>query len=549
MNMAKPSDHHAERERFFGGAKIMALLTLLSRLTGMLRAIAVTSLGASALTDAFAMAFKIPNLFRRLFGEGALSSAFVPVFTETLESDGEVPARRLLGNAAGLLGAALLAIMLLIEAGLLAWGLLWPGPEDRQLLIGLLAVMLPFMVTICLLALGSAALNCRGRFTFPAFAPVLLNLFMIAATWLVWPLLPGRLVARLYILAASVTLAGLVQVVVLALLLRREGLLPRLNLGPIQPGIRVMLHRMGPMLLGLGFLQLMELAESAIAWLLRARHDGDVLHLLGRELAKPLGAGVLIQLDAARYLYQLPLGVLAMSLSVAVFPLLSRYAARDDMPSLRDAVNRALRLSSLEALAAGTGLFVLAEPITLLLYRHGNFSAEAARSAAFILRMYVLGMWGYCTYPTVVRAFYALGDTTTPLKTSCVLALPHMLMVAGLVWAPRLGPGAFGLATALTFTADALALIWLLRRRLGRFGGRRFAASLARAAACAAAMAATLYLLRWQFHHWGLGHKAVVAAGLPVGAAVFLAAARLLRAPELGELLGSLRRRKTQERE
>ena len=552
---------HSEREGFSAGVKVMAGLTLLSRIFGMVRAMAITSLGAKAAVDAFVMAWRIPNLFRRLFGEGALSAAFVPVFTETAERQGEPAAARLFANTFGLMAAGLTGVLVVIEAGLLVWHLVSPGDENRQLLLGLLAVMMPFMLTVCLLALGSAALNCRKHFAFPAAAPVLLNVFVIAAAWFVSPAVAGSLPGRLYVVGVSVTAAGVVQFLLLLRLLRRLGLPTRPRLRPIEPGIRDMLRRMAPMIVGLGFLQIAELGESLVAWVFRATETASTIRLLGRELSLPLDAGVLVRLDAARYLYQLPLGVLAMSLGVAVFPLLSRYAARGDLPNLRDAFNRAVRLALMEGLATGVALLVLANPITKLIYRHGAFTAADAANAAEILRMYALGMWAYCVYPTVVRVFYAMGDNTTPLKTACVLAVPHLLMVGLGVWLPGVwlwvpkvrvclpapevwvqwqavwvpvGARAFGLATAATFSIDVLVLAWLLRRKVGRFGGRKVAKSVGRTLLACAAMAGVCLGGRWLLA--GRANWIVVAVCVPAGAAAFFAVAALLRAPELGEL-------------
>jgi len=459
----------------------------------------------------------------------------VPVFTHTAERAGDDPARRLFANAFGLLAAGLTAILIAVEAGLYVWWRLWPGDADRQLLLGLLAVMMPFMVTVCLLALGSAALNCRRHFAYPAAAPILLNIFVIAAAWWVSPAAAATLPGRLYVVGGSVTAAGLVQLALLLWLLRRFGLPAAPSLRPLQPGIRDVLRRWAPMLVGLGFLQVAELAESVVAWVFRATEGQTTIRLLGRELAMPLEAGVLVRLDAARYLYQFPMGVLALSLGVAVFPLLSRYAARGNLAGVREAFDRAIRLALMEGLAAGTGLLVLAEPIMLLIYRHKAFTAADAHAAADLLRMYALGMWAYCAYPTVVRVFYSLGDTVTPLKVSCALVVPHLAMVGLGVWLPHVGPRAFGLATSVTFSADVLLLVLLLRRKIGPFGGRGVLLSAGRSLAGCAAMAGAVLLLRWLLA--GSASWLLVAVCVPAGAGVFAAVALALRCPELGELL------------
>lgn len=175
---------HVERERFFGAAKTVASLTMLSRVLGLVRDMAIWAFGATRATDAFWLAFSLPNLFRRLFGEGALSAAFVPVFTEVAESQGWERARLVLANAAALLAMLLAGLVVLGELALLAALLLVEPGADWTLLLQLTMLVLPFMLTICTLALGSAALNCKGHFAYPAFAPILLNISLIGGAWI-----------------------------------------------------------------------------------------------------------------------------------------------------------------------------------------------------------------------------------------------------------------------------------------------------------------------------------------------------------------------------
>jgi len=350
--------------------------------------------------------------------------------------------------------------------------------------------------------------------------------------------------AQLTVISVSISVAGCVQLAGVLWLLKRMGMGLRWRLRPLEAGIRPALKLMMPMLFGLGLLQLSELLQSVLAWWLRATEaSGPTFSILGWEFARPLAAGVMQRIDAARYLYQFPLGVLATSLGVAVFPLLSRYAARNDMLSFRQNLNRALRLAMMEGLASGVGMLVLAEPITRLIFRHGRFTEADVLTSAFVTQMYVAGMWAYCTYQILVRAFYSLKDTRTPVTIGAIMSgVQLLLLLAVLVWLPGLGAGAFGLTTAIVFTVNALWLGWMLRRRLGRFGGRKLAVSVVRSLLAAAAMAAVLLLLQWQLIRAGVANWIVVAVCVPAGAAVFFLAAWALRAPELGELLESIRK-------
>ena len=575
----------------------MAAITVVSRILGMIRDMAIASYGANRQNSAFVLAFRIPNLFRRLFGEGALAGAFVPVFTETTRLDGQSSANRLLSNAMGLLGVFLSGLMVLIQVGLLVYGLAthaWgPLPQerwdsvaaatsahptpldepqrvadikstcagshleiqsraiaegwtpqrtadeiyhaDRQLLLLLTAIMLPFMVSICLLALVSSALNCRGHFWYPAFAPCVLNICMIAAAWFIAPHFRAERV-HLMIIALSVTAASVIQFLLALWVLKANGMPASMHLRPVEPGVWQIMKLMGPVVLGLGFPQLSSLFEGlVIQWFSRSPGH-ETISFLGREFLLPLREGTQVCVYSASQLYQFPMGVLAISLSVAIFPLLSRYAARGDMAAMREGVNRALRVSSMEGLAAGTGLFVLAEPITSLISQRRKFDAAAVHETTAVLQMFVLGMLAYSTYQIFLKAFYALKQPIKPLKVVAVMAVVNMVLVFTLIWVPSLGSRAFGIATASTMSLDAVVLAVMLKMQLGRIGGRSLLKSLLRSAVAASAMAAAIYALRVPLA--GRPNWLVVSVCVPAGALVFLAVARLLRMPELRELLG-----------
>jgi len=530
----KAQSEHKEREHFFNAAKVVAMITLLSRIFGFFRDLGITSLGATRYNDAFGLAFKIPNLFRRLFGEGALASAFVPVFTDVHEKEGAEKARLLLANAFAILAVFLAALLVIGELGFFIYSLV-PGPKDRSFLMLLAIIMYPYMFSVCLLALCSAALNAKGHFVFPAFAPIIFNIFGIIAAWWLAPLLKDNLQNQLVLVAFSVVIAGVVQLAAVLWLLKKTGLflLPRLK--PVEPGIKPIMTLLTPVLMGLGFLQFSEFFQDVIAWNLTVTKESSTLNIFGWIFSCPLTEGVIVRVGAARAFYQFPMGVLAISLGVAVFPLLSRYASRGDIPNLRDSINRAIRLSLMEGLATGVGLFILAEPI-MMIYARRKFTVADAMQAAFVLKMYVLGMWAYCSYQILARAFYACKDTKTPLKVSCVLAVFNLILLLSLVWLPGMGPGAFGLSTSITFAINVIILIFILRKRLGRLGGRKIAASLARAIVACAVMAGAVYFLKW--HMKDVNNLIVLGICVPAGTVIFLFVLWLLRAPEIKELMG-----------
>jgi putative peptidoglycan lipid II flippase len=535
MNQQNESEHK-EREHFFTSAKVEAGITMISRIFGFFRDLGITSLGATRYNDAFGLAFKIPNLFRRLFGEGALASAFVPVFTEVNEKEGVEKARLLLANSMAILTVFLAVLLVIGEVCFFTYSLL-PGPKDRQVLMLFAMIMYPYMFTVCLLALCSAALNSRGHFIYPAAAPIILNIFGIAAAWWIAPMMKENLQGQLTIVSFSVVIAGVVQLAAVLWLLKKSGLFLMPRLKPVEPGIGQILKLLVPMLIGLGFLQFSEFFQDIIAWCLTATAYSDSINIFGSKIARPLTEGVIVRVGAARAFYQFPMGVLAISLGVAVFPLMSRYASRGDIVNLRGSINRALRISLMEGLATGVGLFILAEPI-MMIYARRKFTVGDAMQAAFVLKMYVLGMWAYCSYQILARAFYASKDTKTPLKISCILSVVNLILLLVMIWVfpSDKAPGAFGLSTSITFSINAVVLILILRKRLGLLGGRKIAASLARTLISCAVMAAVLYLLL--FYMKEMNYLLVLGVCVPAGAAVFISSAILLKSPEIKELMG-----------
>ncbi len=524
-------DKHSEHEHFFGAARVVAGLTMVSRVLGMVRDMVIVPLGGPILADRFWTAFAVPNLFRRLFGEGALSAAFVPVFTDVAERSGWDRARVVLANVAGILAVFLVGLMVLIGLGLLSAWLLFGGDWTRAILLQLTAVMLPFMVTVCLLALGSAALNCKGRFAYPAFTPILLNVVLIVAACWVAPAISHTDSGQFFVIASALVAAGILQLLGVVWMLSRARLAVVPALRPVLPEVKRMTRLMAPMLIPLSVLQFSAFADRVIAlvFIQSAAHPDF-----------PLTAGVVRCLYAANRLFQLPLGVLAISIATVVFPLFSRYSTRNDIPGLRDATNRALRLSLFLGIPAGVALIILAEPVVALIFQRKNFTAFDTDRAAFVLQMYCLGMAAYFCNHILLRAFFARKDTRTPLLLACVLAPLNMALVVGGIFTP-LRSGAFGAATAATSTLNVAGLVFVLRHRLGGIGGRKLLVSALRTSVACAVMAAAIWAV-WYFTTPCESWKIILFC-VPTGAAAFLIVAATLRCPELRELL---RRKKTE---
>lgn len=456
----------------FSSAKLIALCTLVSRVTGLLRDMLMAyAFGLSWVQDAFNYGFLIPNLFRRLFGEGALTAVFVPTFTNKLETAGRPAAWRLLAQTLSVLVVALTVITILIELALcLAWWLSPTGDPQRvgaqRLLLGLTAVMLPFMLFVCVLALFAAILNCIGRFVPGALASVVLNLTMIAGIAWFGPWWGGDAVRSVYGIAASVVLAGALQLVFILPFLKAEGVALGWEWAPRSPEVRRMIGLMGPVAVGQGLLLLSTWLDAQIAILLTHVHGGpEHGAFLGLSFAYPLQEGAVSAVTAAQRLYQFPLGVLVISLATAALPSFSRLAGRGELTAWAAQVRETLRFAVFEGLLAACVMITVAPPIVRLLFEYGRFDPADTQRAATVLACYGFGMWAFCAQHIVLRAFYSLGDVTTPLRISATLLPLNVAITLALVWLPGVREAAFAISSAVTSGLAVTAGLLILQRR------------------------------------------------------------------------------------
>ena len=426
-------------------ASTVSLLTLASRVTGLVRdQLVAAQFGAGAMTDAFNVAFRLPNLLRRLFAEGAFSQAFVPFLATTRERDGDEATQALIDAVATVLLWVLVATCLLgvAAAPVLVW-LLAAGLQEFDLAVLMARWMFPYIGCMSLVALSAGILNTWKRFAVPALTPVLLNLSLIAAAWLGVPLFEAWGQPPILALAAGVLLGGLLQLAVQLPALARIGRRPHFGLSPAairrawaHPGVHRILGLMAPALLGVSVAQLSLLINT--------------------QIASQLGVGAVSWLFFADRLMEFPTALLGVALGSVLLPQLSSAQGRGDADGYSGLLDWGLRLVLLLALPCAVALVVFPAPLIAVLFHHGAFTAHDVAQTAAALRGYGFGLLGLIAVKVLAPGFYARQDVRTPVKIAIGvlvatqlmnLALVPWLGVAGLAWS--IGLGALGNAAFL----------------------------------------------------------------------------------------------------
>jgi putative peptidoglycan lipid II flippase len=453
----------------FKAASTVSLFTLLSRVTGLARELLIAStFGASAMTDAFNVAFRIPNLFRRLFAEGAFSQAFVPVLAATKEREGEEATRLLVDRVASLLVWALLLTCVLGVAGapVLVWLMasgLQQSPRSFEAAVFMTRWMFPYIGFMSLVALSAGVLNTFKRFAVPAATPVLLNVCMIAAAWLGAPWLKTQGIEPIYALGAGVMLGGLLQLAVQIPALLRLGMLPQfsLGLGGLRAawgdaGTRSILRLMLPALLGVSVAQ--------------------ISLLINTQIASHLQAGSVSWLTYADRLMEFPTALLGVALGVVLMPQLAASRAANDTDKYSAMLDWGLRLVVLLAVPSAVALLTFAQPLVATLYHYGAFTDGDVLQTTRALMGYGLGLLGLVAIKVLAPGFYANQDIRTPVRIAIVVLVLTQLM--NLVLVPYLQHAGLALAIGIGALINAgWLLVGLIRRGSyrplpgwGRFG-------------------------------------------------------------------------------
>ena len=516
-------------------AGLIGAATMTSRVLGLVRETvlaAVFGASASPQMDAFNVAFRVPNLLRDLFAEGAMTAAFVPTFTRTLTEKGR--------DAAWRLGSLVMNALLIVTGVLVVIGILFAPqitnafvdaefaavPGKLALTTRLTRIMLPFLSTLAIAAAMMGMLNSLRRFFIPALSPAMFNVASIFSAIAIAPLMPRFGLNPISGIAIGTLLGGVGQILLQWPLLRKEGFRYQPILDFRDPSVREILRLMAPATIGVAAVQVNVFVNTHLA--------------TGQE------QGAVSWLQYAFRLMYLPIGVFGVSIATASLPDISRQAVTEDLAAIRETVSRALRMMLMLNVPATVGLMVLAHPIVALLYERKMFHASDTAATAAALMFYAPGLLGYSAVKIASPTFYSLRDARTPVIVS-VISIAVNLGIN--LWLIRvMGYRGLALGPALAAMFNAGVLLWLLRGRLGGLDGRRVAVALLKVLIASAVMGLAADLtLQWITGLTPAGGELAKAArvlgSISVAILALAAAARLLRIQEFNDAVATVRRR------
>ena len=515
----------SEKTRVIKAAGIVGAATLLSRILGFFRDAAIAwYFGAGHYSDAFIAAFRIPNLLRKLLGEGSISNAFVPVLTDYLAIDGRDEAFRLARSALWILSIILVVISSIgILLAPLIVKIIAPGfmdtPDKVALTIVLTRIMFPYIFFIGLVALCMGILNVFGHFAAPALAPVLLNLAIIFSVFFLCPHLNTPVLG----LAIGVIIGGILQLLLQLPVMAGHGFKfwQKTKIG--HPGLKKMSRLMPPVILGGAVYQ--------------------VNVLVGTLLGSFLPEGSVSVLYFADRLVQFPLGVFAIAAATAVLPSLSRQASLNDLIGLKDTFGYAVRLTLFLTIPSMIGLIVLRVPIITMLFQRGEFSPQATLLTAQALLYYAIGLWAFSAVRIVAATFFALKDTRTPLVIATVSILANIGL--GVVLMKPLAHAGLALATSLASALNLALLVLALRKKLGALGWRGIAQSALKTLGSAVVMGAAVWVAaKVLIPAQGTSFSTLLAGVITcvvTGLAIFAVCSYGTKSPELGNMLAEIK--------
>jgi len=520
-------ENNSENSHLAKAAGVVGISTMLSRVFGLIRDIVVAAIfGAGWIYDAFLVAFRIPNLLRRLIGEGSLTVSFVPVFTEYLQKKSKQEALELVNIAFTLLSVILVIISILgVLFSPLIVVLNAPGflsrPDQFALAVFLNRLMFPYIFFMSLVALCMGILNSFRHFAAPALSPVVLNISMIIAALC----LRGFFSEPITALAIGVMIGGVLQLAMQWPFLVKFGVKFKFRLALHHPGIKQ-----------IAILLLPAILAAAV---------NTINVVIGQILASFLPKGSVSYLYYADRIMELPLGIFAIAIGTAILPSFSRHTTAGNIDELKASISFALRLMLFVTIPAMVALMALHLPIISVLFQRGAFDAGATILTSQALFYYALGLWAFSVIRVIIPAFFSLQDSKWPLKAAVITLVVNLL--ASLVLMQFLKHNGIALANSLAATINVIILSVVLKKRIGTFLGRIFYSSIVKIIISSLAMLTALILVDF-FLPWNIDaifkeRLIYLIVSIATGGSAFFICSYLLKSSEIYGIIGELKKR------
>jgi putative peptidoglycan lipid II flippase len=517
----------SENSKVAKAAGIVSAATMVSRVFGLVRDTVIAALfGANWMTDAFWVAFRIPNMLRRLLGEGSLTVSFVPVFTEYLQKKTRDEALELASNAFSILSVILAIVSLLgILLSPLIVGLIAPGfitePTQFELAVFLNRLMFPYIFFIALVALCMGILNSFRHFTAPALSPVMLNIAMIVSALTLRPFFAEPITA----LAVGVLIGGVLQLAMQWPFLLKYGVKFKFRFSLRHPGIKQIGLLMLPAIFGAGVTTINVFVSTI--------------------LASMLPGGSVTYLFYADRIMELPLGIFAIAIGTATLPSFSRHVAAGNTDELKSGISFSLRLMLFLTIPAMVALMALNLPIISVLFQRGAFDAQATIMTAQALFCYALGLWAFSLIRVIVAVFYSLQDAKWPMKAAIITLIVNLAASLALMY--PLKHNGLALANSLAAMANVIILSIVLRKKIGPFLDRNFYISTLKIITSSVVMLGTIMLIEF-FMPWDSGSSfssrlIYLLTTITAGSATFFVCTYLLKSPEMHSIVRLLKNR------
>ncbi|MCB1195139.1 murein biosynthesis integral membrane protein MurJ [bacterium] len=500
-------------------AGVFGSVTMLSRVLGLLRDVLSAGLfGTTQVWDAFVTAFTIPNMFRMMLGEGALSGAFVPIFTRYLHSSSEQQAWSFANKIISLLSVVLIGIIV-IGWGILAVMYHMALPERIHLIVLLSIILLPYLFFICNVGLLMGILNTFHHFFIGAFCPVILNATLIFLMILYIPFSHLTELQKIYILSVGVVLGGALQFFSHWIVASKKGLRFTFSIDIHDKGVAKVWRLMLPAVMALSVTQINLVVD--------------------RVLALFIGEGAASALYYSNRIIQLPIGVFGVALATTSFPLMAHYSAVNDMPLFKKTISHVIQLMLFISLPATCGLLVLSYPLIRMIFEHSQFDADSTSKTAFALIFYSIGLCSYCCNKVIIRGFYSLQDTRTPVRVGVITLIINVVFNVVLMY--PLKQGGLALSTSIASFVGTALLVFGMNKKIGVFYNTDFWISIRRILFASFIMMAAVYV-SYRYLYLVLSATLwnnILILGIPlcIGITVYMALMYFLKSQELFDIL------------